>query len=196
LRGSAHGQAFGWNIARYRGSGTNGSAIADRHRRHQLGIGADKHPVTNAGQVLGVAIVIAGDGPGTDVDRAPDLGITDITQVVDLAAFANSRFLGLDEVAHLGAVANSGLWPQSCKRPDAAVGPDLGGLDDAVRLDRAAGPDQRISQHAVRANPHPVTQHHCALEDHADIDEHIASDLDLAAQVETGRVGQGHSLIQ
>ena len=52
-----------------------GSPLADPHRRHQLGIGADEDIVLDDGLELVHPVVIAGDGASTDVHLGADVRI-------------------------------------------------------------------------------------------------------------------------
>src|SRR5690606_40887989 len=53
-------------------------------------IGADEGAVADAGGRLVHAVVVAGDGAGTDVDAGADLGIAQVAEVVGLAAGAQA----------------------------------------------------------------------------------------------------------
>src|SRR4051812_45813980 len=51
-------------------------AMADLHRRHQGGIGADKGARADLGVRLGEAVIVAGDGARADIGAFPDRGVT------------------------------------------------------------------------------------------------------------------------
>ena len=55
------------------------------------------------------AVVVAGDRSGTHVDAFADRRITDVGQMIDLAARADAAFLDLDKIAELGAVREFGI---------------------------------------------------------------------------------------
>ncbi len=57
------------------GTCPQGSTLADTHRRYQLGIGTDEHIILDDGLELVHAVVIAGDGTGTDIHFGTHLGI-------------------------------------------------------------------------------------------------------------------------
>src|SRR5205823_776703 len=47
-------------------------ALADRHRRHQLGVAADERAVLDDRPILLLAVVVARDGAGADVHLRAD----------------------------------------------------------------------------------------------------------------------------
>src|SRR5439155_22672163 len=81
------------------GPGRDHRPLAHPHRRHQLGIRAHLHAVVDHGLELLVAVVVAGDGAGADVDARADGGVAQVAEVVGLAAAAQARLLGLHEGA-------------------------------------------------------------------------------------------------
>src|SRR6476661_5550294 len=79
-------------------------APPDRDRRDQLRVGPDVDVVLDDRAVLVGTVVVAGDRPGADVDVAPHRCITDVRQVIRLAALADGARLDLDEVADVNLV--------------------------------------------------------------------------------------------
>src|SRR5690606_28253925 len=95
--------AFGGVAGDHR-TGADGGVAADLHRRHQRGVRADEGVVADhRGRLVGT-VVVAGDGAGADVDAAADFGVADVAEVVGLAALAQGRVLGLDEIADVHAI--------------------------------------------------------------------------------------------
>src|SRR5690606_7754832 len=156
-------------------------------------IGADEGAVADAGGRLVHAVVVAGDGAGTDVDAGADLGIAQVAEVVGLAAGAQAGLLGFDEIADVHALGQLGAGAE------ARVGADAGGtvaehaFQVAMGADLGAGGQLDIAQPAERADAHAVAKHHPAFEHHVHVDLDVAAGLDRAAQVEAGRVGQAHA---
>src|SRR5699024_7201893 len=74
-------------------TGANGGARPDLDGRYQLHVGADERMVTDCRDMLVYPVVIAGDDAGADIDIGADVGITDIAQMIDLAATAQRRLL-------------------------------------------------------------------------------------------------------
>jgi hypothetical protein len=68
--------------------------LADLHRGHRRGIGADERAIADQRLVLRKAVVVAGDGAGADMGR-----------MVDLDADFHNRSRGPDEVADPNALA-------------------------------------------------------------------------------------------
>ena len=65
-------QAVGFDVTGDHRSSTNDRAVADRHRRHQRGIGTDERALADVGLVLAEAVVIAGDRARPDVSLRSD----------------------------------------------------------------------------------------------------------------------------
>ena len=78
---------------------TDIGALADLHRGHQRGVGADERALADQRLVLGKAVIVAGDGAGAEVGIGADMGVADIGEMIDLGAGLDRRGLGLDEVA-------------------------------------------------------------------------------------------------
>ena len=67
---------------------------------------------------LCLAVVVAGDRAGPDVDVGADRRVAEVGQVIRLRPGAQRRLLQLDEVADLAPLANHGFRPQMSERPD------------------------------------------------------------------------------
>ena len=59
-------------------TGADGRAIADSHRGNQRAVGADKDAVAEDGLVFVGAVVVAGNRPRADIDRAAEGGVADL----------------------------------------------------------------------------------------------------------------------
>ncbi|MNE79770.1 hypothetical protein D3C80_1762890 [compost metagenome] len=66
------------DITGHRSACGNGRTFADRHWRHQLGIGTDKHAVADNGFILIGAIIVTGDGTGTNIHIVANLGVAQV----------------------------------------------------------------------------------------------------------------------
>ena len=81
--------------------------------RNKRAVGPDKYPVFNPRLVLVGPIVITGNGAGPDVDVATDLGVPDVSQMVDVAGFTDRRLLYLDEITDVHRVSQTGPRTQT-----------------------------------------------------------------------------------
>ena len=114
-----------------RGTGADGRSLAHRHRRHQLGVRADKDVILDDGLVLVGAIVVAGDGTGANIHIGTNLAVAQIAQMTRLGAKPEGGILDLDEVADMG------LFPQHGTRTQPGERTDRGGacnLDDSITV--------------------------------------------------------------
>ncbi len=81
LRHAGEHQLVFRDVARHGGACGDGRTFRDRHRRHQLGIGADKNIITNDGFVLVSAIIVTGDGACADVNVIADFRVAEVGQM-------------------------------------------------------------------------------------------------------------------
>jgi hypothetical protein len=107
--------------------------------------------------VLPDAVVVDDDGPTAEARARPDVGITDVREVVGLDALAQGAVLDLDEVPDADPRAEHGPGAQVGAGPDHDVVVQLARLDGAVglhvntapdpggALNHAAGLDQRVA---------------------------------------------------
>src|SRR5512133_2110983 len=102
-------------------------ARADLDGRHEDRVGPDERAVPDAGLVLLLAVVVAGDGARADVRAGAHEGVADVGEVVRLGALAEPRLLGLDAVADVRPLADVAPRAQARERPQARPGGD-GGL--------------------------------------------------------------------
>ena len=102
-------ERIGRHVLRDGRSGGDVRARANAHRRDQLRIRSDERAVLDDGLVLVHAVVIARDRAGADVRALADRGVAQIRQMVGLRAASQRRFLELDEIADVRAVADVGL---------------------------------------------------------------------------------------
>src|SRR3990167_2827118 len=190
LFGACHGQGI---LVRVLGNGrsrANGCASADFHRRHQRTVGTDEGTVADNGFVLVDAIVVAGDGASTHVDLVASDGVTQIGQVVGLAALAQHGIFRFHEVTDPGVFFHFGARTQAGERAYIAVGADHGIFDVAVGLHNGIIGNAAVDNHAVGADLHIVAQRHVAFKDAVDVDAAILAYADTAANVDTGRIDQ------
>ncbi len=71
--------------------------------------------------MLGESVVIAGDGSGTDVGLATEIGVAEVRQMIRLGAGGERCILGLDEVADGDIVGQLRPRPQMRERTDQAT---------------------------------------------------------------------------
>src|SRR5258706_974201 len=160
---TAEGQSIRRDIFRDDASGPDICAVADLQRRHQRRMRADEDPRADIGEMLVVAVVIAGDGPGADIAGGANPRIADIGQMIGFDALLQTRVLYFDEIADMHRFFQHRAGPEARERShdgagadfrpfEVAEGPDLGapshrhagaehdiGADDGVGLDRRIG---------------------------------------------------------
>ena len=94
-------------------------ALADFHRRHQRGVGADEGARADIGAVFAKAVIIAGDGARADIGARAHARVAQIGQMIGLSAFARSRaILHFHEIADMGVFADARARAQPRERPD------------------------------------------------------------------------------
>ena len=93
-------------------------------------------------------------------------------------------------------LAEHGARTQPRERADDRARADRRAVHPGERQDHRAGLDARIADHAVRADAHAVAELHPALEDAVDVDLDVAAAEQLAALVETCRIGQAHAGVE
>ena len=152
-------------------AGPDGCPGAHGHRGHQGGVGADEGPVADDGEVLVGPVVVAGDGPGADVDPAADLRVPDVGQVVDLAALARRwAFLISTKLPTWVASARSASGRRRAKGPTRAPAPTLAPSMTQLAKTWVSGADGAVAQQQLGPMRTPVAQADLALEDAIDVD--------------------------
>jgi len=84
LSAPGHAQSVGGHIVSDAGAGCDIGIVAYRHRRDKLGTAADEDAVADGGAVFLVAVIVAGDGAGSNVDAGADRGVTQVAEMVRL----------------------------------------------------------------------------------------------------------------
>ena len=94
--GSANLRGLVWTLVRtdfkVRYHGTAG-ASRELQWCDERGIGTDEDPVAHVRGMLADAVIVAGNGAGTNIAFGADLGIANIAQVIDLAALTHHGLL-------------------------------------------------------------------------------------------------------
>ena len=67
------------------------------------------------------AVIVAGNGACTDVDVCPQLGITDIAEVIDFTAVTYNGFFSFNKVSDFSIFAQLGAWTNSGERVKSCV---------------------------------------------------------------------------
>ena len=70
-------------------TGADGRTVADVHRGDQRAVRADENAVAEGGAVFVGAVVVAGNRPRANIDRAAEGGVADVAQMIDFAAACN-----------------------------------------------------------------------------------------------------------
>ena len=171
----------------------DGRLRADGDRRHQRRVGTDERAVANRRRRFVHPVVVAGDGTGADVHACADDGIAEVREVVGLAADAELRVLGLDEVAHVHAVREHRARAQPRVRPDHHRAFGARAVKVAMRTHFRAGAEVDVLQPAERADAHAVTKHDRAFEHDVDVDLDIAAHAHVAAHVDARNVREARA---
>ena len=114
-------------------------SLAQLDRRDQSGIAADKYSVFDDRLVFMHAVVVAGDGAGTDVHAFANFGVAEIGEVVGFRSLAQANLLGLHKIADVRAFADVASRAQM-----------------RIRAEDRAVCDARIVEHAAGADENAV----------------------------------------
>src|SRR5690242_17475602 len=157
---------------------------ADRDRRDEHAVRPDVHVVTDERLVLVRSVVVRGDRARAVVHAAAEDRVADVGEMIRLRPGAERACLHFDEVADVDLLSKVCAGSEARVRADAAVPTDRRRIEVRERLDEGAGPDGHVAQHAVGADVCPVVEAYVSLEDAADVDGHIATADDVAADVD------------
>src|SRR5258708_32970385 len=125
LLGARHSQLPGRRVLADRRAGADIGTARDAQRRDQRRVRADEALIFDHGAVLVGPAVVAGDGPGADVDPRADLGIADVGEMVRLRARADPARLPFDAIDDLHVLGEARARAQPRVRTDPAVRADL-----------------------------------------------------------------------
>ena len=142
------------------------------------------------------AVVVAGNRPRADIDRAAEGGVADIAQMIDLAAAADGRRFGFDEIADACAFAQHRFRTQPRERPDLRIRADLAMFQARMAVDARTAGDGAVIEHTAAFNINIVAEADCALENHIRLNHHVAPGSDRAMHVDARRVNQGNARIE
>uniref|UniRef100_A0A914YBS6 Uncharacterized protein n=1 Tax=Panagrolaimus superbus TaxID=310955 RepID=A0A914YBS6_9BILA len=159
--------------------------LATQLAAQQRAVGADERVVADGGGRLVHAVVVAGDGAGTDVHPAADHRITQIGEVIGLAADTEGDLLGLDEVADVHAIGQHGTWAQARERTDQCRAFGDHAFQITMRAYFGARAESDVLQPVERTNGGAVTEHDVAFENNIDVDQHIAAHGDGATDIQS-----------
>src|SRR6185312_12926895 len=105
------------NIMRDAGSGRDIRALANLHRRNQSCVASYERAIFNDCFVFVLAIIVACDGAGANVNALTDFGVAEIGEVVGFRFFPQPDFFSLNEVAYVRALSNFAPRAQVRERP-------------------------------------------------------------------------------
>ena len=193
LFGARQRQFFRWGIASNDRTGADCGARRDLDRGHQRGIRADERIGSDPSTMLVDTIVVASNGAGSDIDAGVDIAITDITQMIHLAAIGHQGFFYLDKVTDMAASTDLRSGAQPRKGSDSCSSTDLGPLHDAVGKNLRACADLAVDQQAIRPNASLGANAHPTLADQIHVDQHVTLALETAAHIKPGRVHQSNA---
>src|SRR5215472_6098351 len=139
-------------------TGADVGTIANLDGRHKRGVGAYEGPLTDVGEVLVEAVVVAEDRARTDVGAFTHPSIADVGQVVGLGSRLHGGVLHLNEVADVRAGADVGPRAQASEGPNPRAPADAGADDMAIGEEVGA-----------------VLDHHAWSEEHIGLDRHVTA---------------------
>ena len=114
--------------------------------------------------------------------------------MIDLAAVTNRTFLEFHEVAHLDAIPEFGAWTQARERTELAALAGGSTFDVAVWMNHGARADTAVTNHVIGFDADAIAELDVALEDGVDVDEHIATAPERAADVDARRIREADAL--
>ena len=126
-----------------RRAGRDEGVLLDGDRCDQVRVAADEAPSLRPACGACRAVVVHDHRAAAEARARADVGVADVREVVGLHARTDLAVLHLDEVADPNARSESVPGAQVRGRTQHHVVADLRGLDDRVRLDRAALADAR-----------------------------------------------------
>jgi len=111
---------------------------SDPDRSDQRAVGTDERAPADFRLMLEIAVVVTGDRASANIGPCPDIGITQISQVIGLRAFAQNRVLDLYEIADARAGFQHSAGPQAREGADGNTGADARALKVAEGVDCCA----------------------------------------------------------
>ena len=149
---------------------------------HQVGVAADEGVIADGGVVLGLAVVVAGDGAAAEVAVLADGRVAQVGQVADGVAHGKVGVLGLHIGAQVAALGGSGTGAHMGERPDLVVGADVA-LVALAGVDGGTFFHHGIFQQGVGADDAPCADFGGAAQDAPRQDGGAGGDLDLRLDV-------------
>src|SRR6202522_2082199 len=119
----------------------DGGAGTDAYRRHHHGAGTDEGAIVDHRRPFVLAVIVASDAAGTDMNAAAHPGIAHIAQMIGFAAHTDFTVLRFDEIADVYVAVQNRVGADSRERADTAVLGHACIVDDAVGEDFRAGSD-------------------------------------------------------
>ena len=135
--------------------------------------------------MLEIAVIIAGDGTGTDIRIRADLRITDVGQMARLCTLAKHGIFHLDEVPSFYAFLKLRPRAKARERPNLTARASDNSINDAVLVDQATVSQAAFGNSRVRAYAHPIAEYDITREHRPYIDENVTTDGQLAAEIES-----------
>ena len=193
LFGARHDQFAGFAVFGNHAARAGGGLVAHGDGRYQRGVRADAHFVADNGAVLVHAVIIAGNRACADIGVRADGRITDIGQVVRLAAVPDGAVFHFHEIADVHVVRQFGIRAQARIRADVRMAAHCAVFQMRKRMDNRARADDGILNHAVRADGDAVAQHHVAFQNAVRVNRHVFAVLQAASDVEARRIQQRYT---
>src|SRR5581483_4105278 len=98
------------------------------------------------------SVVVAGNRPGPNVHSFADFRIAQISQMIGLGSLAQTNFLGLNEISHLGSFADFTPGPEPGIRANGGMFLQLGFVDHTAWQNFDSIADRRVADDAVCLN--------------------------------------------
>ena len=174
-----------------RRAGGHIGALADRDRRDELRVAANEGAVADDGLVLLLAVVVAGDRAGADVDVLADRRVSQIREVARFRLAAERGLFQLDEVADVGLALDDAARAEMRERAEHRVGLHRRIGDDAVIADGHSIAHRGVDQSRARVDLARRADGRAAFEVHIWMEDRIGADLDVGLHVRRRRVDHG-----
>ena len=140
-----------------------------------------------------LAVVVAGDRAGADVDLLADRRVAQIREVIGLGPAAEPRLLELDEIPDASVGFDLRPGPDVRERSDRRPRADGRVRDDRVIENRHAVADRRVRQADVGVQPAAGANRRPPLKCRSRTDDRIRADRDAVVDGRAGRIFEGRS---
>ena len=136
------------------------------------------------------AIVITGNGTGTNIHITAELGITNITKMIDLATWSNINLFGFYKVAYFSILGQPCSGSQPGKRTHLTTSGNVGIFNYTISVNDHTIANSGINNLYIRTNLNTIAQRHFALKHSVHINKDILSMTNLTSNINARRICQ------